>query len=195
VNGVDPRLVRALRTQLQARRGERVGWKLGVGDAERLGGTLSVGHLTTTTLLEPGATYDAAGARLHADAEIAVLIGDGYAAAIELVDLANAGDSAAAVVATNIFHRAVAFGQPQPVLPARLEGRLLVNGTLRAAGQAPRDVAARIGAAAEILAAVGERLETGDRVITGSVVQVPVQAGDEVTADFGLLGSVTVKLS
>jgi 2-keto-4-pentenoate hydratase len=36
---------------------------------------------------------------------------------------------------------------------------------------------------------MGERLRAGDRVITGSVVQVPVRPGDEVTADLGPLGA------
>jgi 2-keto-4-pentenoate hydratase len=37
---------------------------------------------------------------------------------------------------------------------------------------------------------MGERLAEGDRVITGSIVQVPIQRGDEVAADLGALGSV-----
>ena len=36
---------------------ERVGWKLGVGERERIGGELAVGHLTSATRLDPGATY------------------------------------------------------------------------------------------------------------------------------------------
>jgi 2-keto-4-pentenoate hydratase len=40
------------------------------------------------------------------------------------------------------------------------------------------------------LAAVGERLQPGDRLITGSVVQAPVRPGDRVTADLGPLGRV-----
>ena len=39
------------------------------------------------------------------------------------------------------------------------------------------------------------RLRPGDRVITGSVVQVQVQQGDDVVADFGLLGRVQVSLA
>ena len=172
-----------------------MGWKLGVGDAERIGKTLSVGHLTTATLLEPGATYRTRGAQLHADAEIAVVVDRGYAAALELVDLSNARDGAEEVVATKIFHRAVAFAEVRRALPADLEGRLVVNGAVRAAAPVAADIAERIRAAAEILAAAGERLESGDRVITGSVVQVPVGRGDKVTADFGPLGSVTLELA
>jgi 2-keto-4-pentenoate hydratase len=103
--------------------------------------------------------------------------------------------SAEEIVATNIFHRAVAIGPFAKHLPARLEGSLVVNGEVRAENAAPRTFAERIRTAGDILAAAGERLAPGDRVITGSVVQVPVRRGDEVTADFGLLGNVTVKLA
>jgi 2-keto-4-pentenoate hydratase len=191
---VDPRLVAAFQRQLAQRRGERVGWKVGAGEAERIGETLSVGHLTSETLLDPGATYDTRGARLHVDAEVAVVIGDGYTAALELVDLGNEGTGAENVVATNIFHRAVAFGPARRELPPGLTGRLLVNGEVRVEGTVT-NVLDRIREAAAVLAAAGERLEPGDRIITGSVVQVPVQSGDEVTADFGPLGSVTVRLA
>jgi 2-keto-4-pentenoate hydratase len=56
-------------------------------------------------------------------------------------------------------------------------------------------LAGRISAAARLLGAVQERLRPGDRVITGSVVQVQVQQGDDVVADFGLLGRVQVSLA
>jgi hypothetical protein len=40
-----------------------------------------------------------------------------YAAALEIVDLAPVLGSAEAVVATNVFHRAVAFAPSRPTLP------------------------------------------------------------------------------
>jgi 2-keto-4-pentenoate hydratase len=202
LSDVDPRLVAALTAQLRARRGGRVGWKLGIGDRERIGNELAVGHLTTATQLEPGATYSVGdAARLHADAEIAVEIGAdeeivGFAAALELVDLDNAPHSAEDVVAANIFHRAFALGRAaKPELPPRIEARLLVNGDVRASGEAPTTLGDRIERAALILHAVGERLEPGDRVITGSVVQVAVRRGDHVSADFGPLGRVGLELA
>ncbi|MFL5945402.1 MAG: hypothetical protein ACJ74C_08200 [Gaiellaceae bacterium] len=191
---VDPRLTAALQQQLQTRAGERVGWKLGVGDAERLGETVAVGHLTRATLLEPGAMYETRGARLHADAEIAAIVGGGYAAALELVDLGNRDAGPEVVVATNIFHRAVSFGEPQASLPDPVEGRLLVDGDVRAAAHARR-FEERLAQVELVLATVGEHLRDGDRVITGSVVQIAVEAGQVVTADFGPLGSVTLRLA
>lgn len=52
------------------------------------------------------------------------------------------------------------------------------------------NIADRVGAAARLLGAMGERLQAGDRIITGSVVQVPVKVGDQVIADMGVLGRV-----
>jgi hypothetical protein len=191
---VDPRLTAALREQLAGRRGRRVGWKLGVGDAERIGDTVSVGHLMDATLLPDGATYDTGGADMHADAEIGVIVGSGYAAALELVDLGNADAGAELVVATNIFHRAVAFGSTHARLPDQLDGRLVVDGVVRASAPA-QPIAARLEEAEQVLATVDERLLDGDRVITGSVVQIPVECGQEITADFGELGSVSLRLA
>jgi 2-keto-4-pentenoate hydratase len=42
---------------------------------------------------------------------------------------------------------------------------------------------------------MGERFRRGDRVITGSVVQVPVDEGDDVVADFGVLGRAQVAIA
>jgi hypothetical protein len=198
---VDPRLVAALRRQLERRPAgaARVGWKYGSGDSERIGGEIAVGHLTTDTLVTEGSMYRGGGGDLHADAEVAVEVSDdggirAYAPAVELVDLARRG-TPEEVVATNIFHCAVAFGRFVDTLPPGLEGALGVNGEVREAGPAPTDVRQRVAAVARALAAVGEVLRPGDRVITGLVAQVPVRSGDEVVADFGALGRVGVAIA
>ncbi|HEV3397858.1 MAG TPA: hypothetical protein VG693_01040, partial [Actinomycetes bacterium] len=41
----------------------------------------------------------------------------------------------------------------------------------------------------------GRALQPGDRVITGSVVQVPVHRGDRVVTDLGLLGRVELTVA
>ncbi|HSK35940.1 MAG TPA: hypothetical protein VLA80_04320, partial [Actinomycetota bacterium] len=66
----------------------------------------------------------------------------------------------------------------------------------RVVGSAPvaADVTDRLGAAARVLAAAGERLQPGDRVITGSVVQVPVRPGDRAAADLGPLGRAELSI-
>jgi hypothetical protein len=200
MTAVDPRLVSALREQLWRRpsNAHRVGWKVGRGDRERIGDEIAVGHLTSATVLRSGGVY-ADGARLHADAEIALELGDGqaisgYGASLEIVDLELAGD-AQAVVESNIFHRAVAFGPIVGTLPTPIDAKLVVNGLVRAAAPVVEDFAATLLKVARILGAAGETLRAGDRVITGSVVQVPIAAGDDVVADFGALGRVQVAIA
>lgn len=210
---IDPRLIRATRLQLEERDAaladgaERVGWKLGMGDSERIGSGPAVGHLTSATRLEPGASVCIAAYEApHADVEIAVQFAadadpevdvsraiGGYACALELVDLGTSGDPPDAIVATNIFHRAFALGPRVDRLPDGVVGTLLVNGTVRAVCPAD-DLSKRLRRTAQLLAEVGEELRAGDWVITGSVVQEPVAEGDELCADLGPLGSVTLQL-
>jgi 2-keto-4-pentenoate hydratase len=76
-----------------------------------------------------------------------------------------------------------------------VEGRLIVNGELRAGAAAPRDYADLVLAVARLLAAVGQRLQAGDRMIMGSIVQVPIAAGDDVLADLGTLGRVGLTIA
>ncbi len=105
----------------------RVGWKLGLGEGERIGPRPVVGHLTSATELRPGSSFRARGTvDLKADAEIglefaanvaldaerdaAVEAIAGYGAALELVDLGAAGGDPEEIVATNVYHRAFALG-------------------------------------------------------------------------------------
>jgi 2-keto-4-pentenoate hydratase len=220
VTAVDPRLVAALTDQLSlwrmalAEGAARVGWKLGMGEAERLGAGPVIGHLTSATQLGPGAAYRAEGAvDLRADAEVALRLGAdvhpgsdretagaaiaGFGAALELVDLGSPppGD-AERIVATNVWHRAFALGPLDGPPPAKgAEGRLTVNGEVRDSGPLPQDLTDLVQVVATLLGAVGERLQAGDRLITGSVVQVPVEPGDEVVADLGSLGRAAATVS
>jgi hypothetical protein len=201
VSDVDPRLVRAMREQLARRPADvaRVGWKYGSGDGERIGDEIAVGHLTTATMLEDGATYAGGGDDLHADVELAVEVGASgeitrYGVGLEICDLAD-GESPEEVVAHNDYHRAVAFGPLVEMRPAGLEGMLLVNGKQVALARAPEDVADRIAAVDRVLAAVGDGVRPGDRVITGLVVNGAVASGDEVVADLGALGSVALRIA
>ena len=220
MSGVDPRLAAALTAQLGlwrvalAEGAERVGWKLGMGEGERIGHGPVIGHLTSATQLEPGDTYQAEGAvDLRADAEVALRLGAdvgpdadrhaadaaiaGFGAALELVDLGSPppGDPER-IVATNIWHRAFALGQQHHPPPDEgAEGSLLINGEVRESAPMKRDFAELVLAAARLLASVGERLRARDSLITGSVVQVPVEPGDEVVADLGPLGRAAATVS
>ena len=201
VREVDPRLVAAMREQLSRRPtgSARVGWKFGSGEDEQIGGDHVVGHLTRATLLEDGASYRRGGDDLHADVEVAVELGDelaprGYAVALEICDL-GADGPLEEVIAGNIYHRAVAFGPMVEGLPQNLEGALVVNGERRTVGPAPDDVVARLAGIDRVLRAVGEGLRPGDRVITGLIVNTPVASGDEVVAELGELGRVTLAIA
>jgi 2-keto-4-pentenoate hydratase len=199
---VDSRLVRA--TVLQHRHRQRslargaahVGWKVGAGERERLGG-MAVGYLTSETQLRLGGVYSP-GLReeIYADVEVAVLIGPdgqpaGYACALELCDLTGE-DSPEVVVARNIFHRAFALGPVGGGTPRT--GRLVIDGQVRAEGPAPDDLAERLDRVRAVLRAVGEDLAAADLVITGSVVQHRVLPGEQVRAEVDDLGSVTLSV-
>jgi 2-keto-4-pentenoate hydratase len=219
VDGVDGRLVRALRTQLALRDAlldegaKRVGWKLGLGDSERVSGHIAVGHLTTRTCLENAGLYVPEGpsVELHADAEVAVELGRdvpakigpraaaqairAYAVALEVCDLRQLPDDADSIVAGNVLHRAVTFGPWSPILPqGDLTACLLVNGEKRDSSVAETKLGPRLSEAARVLEAVGEGLRAGDRIITSLVVQVPVALGDHVVADMGRLGRVALSI-
>ena len=218
-SAVDPRLASALAAQLRVWRAslaggaQRVGWKLGRGDRERIGTGPVIGHLTTATVRPAGATFRAAGiAALHADAEVALELArdvgadadrdaaraaiGAYGAALELVDLGPVPGGPAGIVATNVFQRAVAFAPMTCAqMPARVSGRLIVGAAERESAPATADYGELVRSVAVLLDCAGERLRAGDLLITGSVVQVPVAAGDQVVADLGPLGSVGLSLT
>ena len=220
MSAVDPRLVQALREQLEQRDAlihdgaERVGWKLGLSERDSIGGEIAhVGHLTSATRLRSGESYVATGAdvELRADAEIVVELRRdvdpaddpeaardaiaAYGTALEICDIAPIPNEPHSVVAANDFHRAVTFGGLRPTIAAEVEGELLVNGAVIASRPAARDIPDRLRAAARILAAVDERLRAGDRIITGLIVQVPIGVGDDVVARIGSLGSAHLRIS
>jgi 2-keto-4-pentenoate hydratase len=215
---MDARLVSALSDQFAHWRSslgagaQRVGWKLGVGDRERIGEGPVAGHLTSATQLEPEGVYQAGEpVDLRADAEVALELAHdvdpgadrdsalaaigGYGAALEIVDLGHPTDAAETVVARNVFHRAFALGGLDRSWPrAQVEGQLIVNGETQASAEATADIAELVLAVAALLGAMGARLEAGDRLITGSIVQIPIRPGAQVAADLGALGRVQLTI-
>jgi 2-keto-4-pentenoate hydratase len=203
VDGVDGRLVRALRTQLALRDAlldegaKRVGWKLGLGDSERVSGHIAVGHLTTRTCLENAGLYVPEGpsVELHADAEVAVELGRDVPAKIGPRAAAQAIRAYAVALEVCDLRRAVAFGPWSPILPeGDVTACLLLNGEERDSSAAETNLGPRLSEAARVLEAVGEGLRAGDRIITSLVVQVPVALGDHVVADMGRLGRVALSI-
>jgi 2-keto-4-pentenoate hydratase len=135
--------------------------------------------------------------RPEADWETAREAIAGFGVALELVDLGSPPDDPQSIVAANIFHRAYALG---PLNHSRSPddafiGQLIINGQARAKAQACQDFAELVRSVAALLGSVGERLQAGDCVITGAVLQLPVQSGDEVIADLGVLGRVGVTIA
>ena len=196
-------ILAALREQLAERRrlleegAARVGWKVALG-MEEVENRPVIGYLTSATELGSGAAHSTAGAtELCVDAELAVEIGRdggiaGYAAALELVDLGQARGSVESVVRANVLHRAFVLG-PSHDEPARA-ARVYVDDELRGEASVDFGLHERAEVVAYWLSALGERLEPGDRIITGSIVQVPLAPGDEVAVELGKLGRLAISI-
>ena len=213
----------ALRRRVEAG-DELLGWKVGLNAAPvqaalGLDGVV-VGFLTTATTLEGGVTHSLAGASnpgiepelairfgadLAADAspvQVAAAI-DAIAPALELVDLDRPLDDLHAILAGNVFHRGVLLGYFDA---ARVGGDLdgLAVAVRRsgedagsvAAAESYGDLAETVRMVSRRLALMGESLRAGQFVIAGSLTPiVPVAAGDEVRADFGPLGTLTMEFT
>jgi 2-keto-4-pentenoate hydratase len=223
----DPRIVSGLEAQAAARAAvvadgaTRLGWKAGFGTAAafRTLGTQAplVGFLTDATLLADGATCSVASWRKPMlEPEIAVRVGrdlpagaspehaaeaiDAIAPAIELVDLAEAGTDVEAILAGNVFHRAVLLGAftPLDASTALADARVDVRGAACAEQADPTEV---LGPLAEIVRHLADALplaqdgmRAGDVVITGSAVPaIAVSPGERVEVAIGAV-SVTVTL-
>lgn len=184
-----------------------VGWKVGLNlpeTWEQLGIDAPVaGYLTSSTVVPDGGEVSVAGwTRPTLEPEIAISVGEdlGVAAlapAIEVVDVDLPFEDVAAILAGNVFHRAVAFGAACDV--RALEGfacRVTCNGQeVRAlgVGEEPATTVARV---AGFLAEHGAELRPGERIIAGTLTPpLPVGPGDEVAVDLGALGSVSLRFS
>jgi 2-keto-4-pentenoate hydratase len=184
---------------LRARRlaaGERpIGWKLGFGAPaalERLGTSAPlVGFLTDRSLLEPGATVSVAGWGMPVlEPELAIHVGDdlGIGAlgpAIELADLDASLVDPEAILAGNIFHRAVVLGAGRHASLAELSPRVERNGAEVAVPADPQELTGELGAllrhVRELLPRYGEELRPGDAIIAGSIVPpLQIVPGDRI---------------
>jgi 2-keto-4-pentenoate hydratase len=221
---IDSRVAAGMRRQLRARRARLrggagpIGWKIGL-NVESVQRNLGldrpvVGHLTTDALVEPGAPHSLAGTtNAGVEPEIAIEIGRdvagdvvpeaardaiaGLAPALEVVDVDRPLDDVEAIVADNVFHRAVALGESAGSSLDGVEAVVLVNGAEAHrldAAPAAGDLAEVVTVIAGTLAACGERLAPGDRIIAGALTPaVPVAPGDSVGLDLGRLGRVEMR--
>jgi 2-keto-4-pentenoate hydratase len=221
---VDPRVEAGLRRQLEEWRrllgegAERLGWKIGFNAPkaqEALGISEPViGFLTSATAIEAGGQHSLAGAQKPlVEGEVAIElrrpVGPGaevdealaaiesLGVAIELIDMPAPPDDLEQALAGNVFHRGVVFGpHRQDAAVGGITATISVSGEERESAPADVDLADTIRLVADLLAAGGERLEAGDRIIAGTLTRpVPVAAGDEVQVDLGPLGQAGVSLT
>jgi 2-keto-4-pentenoate hydratase len=206
------------------RAGERpVGWKVGFGSPaafERLAiDRPLVGFLTDAGLLADDAEVSLGGWTAPAlEAEIAVRVGadvagdasvedvrstvTGVAAAIELADVHPPPEDVRAILAGNVYHRHVVLGAFDPTRSdaSGVTARILRDGVEVAATDEPAaatgDVLEVVRLTAELLAACGEALRSGEVVITGSVVpSIAVSPGERLRVELPPLGSLELRLA
>ncbi|HWH44286.1 MAG TPA: fumarylacetoacetate hydrolase family protein [Thermoleophilaceae bacterium] len=202
----DERAARGLRAALAALAGEqRIGWKIGlnapavqalVGISEPVAGVL-----VASRRLGRGERHSLAGASNPvAEPEVAIEVGEdgsvaSLAAAIEVADVNMGFDDLEAVVAGNVFHRAVLLGEQVHGEALRgIEARIAVNGAPQAAVNAHEvtgDPEAVIDVVRRNAEAAGAEVRPGDVIIAGTLAPpVRVEPGDAVGLDLGPLGLV-----
>lgn len=201
--------------ELLAGGARRLGWKAGFGTAaavEKLGtqGPLA-GFLTAATLHPSGTSFDVSDwAKPVLEPELAVRLATDVragqdrsatevaiaevGAAIELVDLGEAGEDAGEILAANVFHRALLLGDLIPLAAGAslAEARIDVrsDGQAHALGADPSDllgdlVEVLIGMA-DLLAGSEDGLRAGDVVITGAAIKpFELSGGERVEVSVG----------
>jgi 2-keto-4-pentenoate hydratase len=189
--------------EIVAQGAEPIGWKIGFNVPElqeKLGLDAPLaGFMTTGGLHEDGDEVSLADGRLVAESEVAVELGDDARSivallpAIEVADPPDLSQDVETILAGNIFHRGVAFG-PRVETAEPGAGRILVNGEIAhefSAEQAGGQLEAMVEVVAARLAAGGEDLRPGDRIITGVLAPPhPAEPGDRVRLELDALGAV-----
>jgi 2-keto-4-pentenoate hydratase len=217
----DPRVIDGTRRQLAERDrmlaagARRLGWKLGLGapparERWEIKGP-AVGFITDATLLGSGGLQSLAGWEAPVlEAEVAVIVArdaddvarpNALGFAIELADIGSMPDDLAAVVAGDIFHRRTVLGTldvdpqtPVGTITVERDGEVVDTAADQTAlvGGTPAEMTAYLD---RYLAGLGEELEGGDVIITGSVVPlVACPEGGHFKVSSPGLGSVEVTL-
>jgi len=210
---------------LVSSRDHRLGWKVGfnmVADQQRLKlPSAMVGFLTKERSLISGSRYKSSPESvLLVEPEIAILIASdvpsgataeqansaiaAYSAALELIDTTRSVDNdIEEILGCNMFHESVLLAEqrlsPGDYTRDELTISLTINNNeVRTLEQqrVPQDFSKIISDVANILATHGERLKAGDWIITGAAAKpAPVQRGDEIRLDMGLLGELNLKIT
>jgi 2-keto-4-pentenoate hydratase len=189
-----------------------VGWKIGLNAPAiqqhfGLDGPV-VGCLLSSTVMHHDEPITVSGwAKPALEVEVAIRVGAdgqvaGLAPALELVDLGDFFDEIGQIVATNICHRGVVFGQ-------ELSGGELLNGVtdlqvhvtsrpgvVRATGALIEPPATTVNVVRAYLDLHGAALSAGDRIIAGSLITpLSIAPGEGVTVTFGALGSLSAQFT
>ncbi|NNC91239.1 MAG: hypothetical protein HKN80_01980 [Acidimicrobiia bacterium] len=181
-----------------------------------------LGFMTDRTMLEPGSRVDTTSwDRGIVEFEVAVYLGtdlgpgaspDAARAAVAAVgpaiELANIDlpidpSGVEQIVAGDIFHEAVLLGPPATDRAgldiAGITARILIDGQQRAVTTELEAITGSypwiVNTVADTLSANGERLRTGDVIITGSVVPpIPVTEGSEFTFALDPFDPISVRV-
>lgn len=216
-SAVDPRLVHALQRQQSRRKtlldsgARHVGWKIGDGDRERIGGQVVIGYLTSDSLHPDGGVIEDSMDEPKAEVEIAVELGTpitpadsdtsiwsaiaNFRTALEICDIARpTGDDAELIVEENVFHNGLALGPAQRATPQGAAS-IHINGACVETAPIERDLVGLLRWTAVLLGSLDLPLSTGDILITGGLVHVPVSPGDHVTAKLDGLDGASLDLA
>lgn len=215
----DPRVQAGMATLLESRRrlledgAKPIGWKLAFGTEAALS-TLGlngplVGFLTDRTLVAPGGEVSIAGWKApKLEPEIAIHLGPGgegvagIAPAIELADADLPPTETEAVLAGDIYHRAVVLDPaatpvaPEPPLAAMIEcdgeGIAATDDAEATLGRL-EDLAAYV---ARYLHEFGETTREGEVIISGSVVGLlDIAPGDRLRHELQGVGALEVSIA
>lgn len=202
----------------------RAGWKVGLNFPEVRAAVgisdIVVAWIDGGRVLRSGAALAVpTDARLHVEAEICLRVAhriaadagpdvawqgiDVMAPALEVVDYSRSSANLAAMVTHCLFHEATVLGaQTGARAHADLGTRLpevALNGATVAPPRndtVPTELGELVATVARLLGAHGQTLEPGDLLLCGSYTNpVAVAAGDVVTADFGPLGTVELRVT
>ena len=197
----------------------RIGWKIGIttAAARKPHGLTApvIGRLDGARAFPSAAAVPLAGsAKIRAEGEMALRMDRsldagatledaraaicGVSPAIEFINLNLAKDSIATMLVHSIFHEAVIFGTELPPSVLAQGENLWPVGRRNTKcvrtpepAMIPTDLPALILLVARTLSRYGQRLEPGDRIISGSfIVPLVVEPGDQIEVDFGFLGKV-----
>jgi 2-keto-4-pentenoate hydratase len=202
----------------------RAGWKVGLNFPE-VRATVGVSEIVVAWIdggrvLRSGAALPVPrDARLHVEAEVCLRVAhdipadagpddawqgiDVMAPALEVVDYGRSSANLAAMVTHCLFHEATVLGaQTGARAYAELGSRdpqVALNGAPIGPPRndtVPAELGEVVATVARLLGAHGQELKSGDLLLCGSYTNpVAVAAGDVVTADFGALGTVELRVT